>query len=77
MLYGRRLQRLDDNRLAKQITAKMKKWRCWEGECELLLRKYELEDYEMGSVQKWKERVHSINSRDWLEEVEGKSSLSW
>ena len=25
----------------------------WEGECELLLRKYELEDYEMGSVQEW------------------------
>ena len=79
VLYGRRLQRLDDNRLVKQITAKKKE--CggvsWEGECELLLRKYKLEDYEMGSVQKWKERVHSINSRDWLEEVEGKSSLSW
>ena len=47
------------------------------GGCDLLLRKYGLGDYEMGSVQEWKERVHSINSRDWVEEVEGKSSLSW
>ena len=31
----------------------------------------------MDPVQEWKERVHSINSRDWVEEVEGKSSLSW
>jgi len=57
----------------------MKEWGgvSWAGVCHLLLRKYGLEDYEMGSVQEWKERVHSINSRDWLEEVEGKSSLSW
>jgi len=27
----------------------------------------------MGSVREWKERIHSINSRDWIEE----SSLSW
>ena len=79
VLYGRRLQRLDDNRLVKQITAEMKE--CggvsWESECALLLRKYELEDYRMEPVQEWKERVHSINSRDWVEEVEGKSSLRW
>ena len=74
VLYGRRLQRLDDNRLVKQIiTAKMKEHGgvSWEGECELLLRKYK-EDYGLDPVQEWKERVHSIYSRDWVEEVEGK-----
>ena len=29
-------------------------------------------------LQEWKKRVHSIDSREWVEEVaSGKSSLSW
>ena len=42
-----------------------------------LLRKYGLEGSETWSAMEWKERVHEKNCRDWVEEVEGNSSLKW
>ena len=49
----------------------------WQGEYDVLLRKYGLEGRETGSAKEWKERVHDKNCRDWMEEIEGKSSLKW
>ena len=49
----------------------------WQGEYGQLLRKYGLEGSETGSAMEWKERVHEKNCRDWVEEVEGNSSLKW
>ncbi len=46
----------------------------------MLLRKYSLEDdeWEMGSVREWKEKNDEMTNRDWIEELEGNSSLrSW
>ncbi len=30
----------------------------------------------MGSVREWKEKIDEMNNRDWMEEIEGKRSLS-
>ena len=78
VLYGRRVERLDDSRLVKVIMEKMQDCGSvsWQGEYDQLLRKYGLES-EIGSAKEWKERVHERNCRDWMEEVEGKSSLKW
>ena len=77
MLLGRRLERLNDSRLVKLIFRKMEE--CgrinWWGEYDQLLRQFGLDDNERGSVQEWRERVHERNCRDWMDEVEGKSSL--
>ena len=76
VLYGRRVERLDDSRLVKARMEKMQDCGSvsWQGEYDQLLRKYGLES-ETGSAKEWKERVHERNCRDWMEEVEGKSSL--
>jgi len=52
--------------LAKRITAKMKECGAVNLGVNVICCKgiLVLEDYEMGSVQEWKEKVHSINSRD-------------
>ena len=73
VLYGRRVERLDESRLVKVIMEKMQDCGSvsWQGEYDQLLRKYGLES-EIGSVKEWKERVHERNCRDWMEEVEGK-----
>ena len=79
VLYGRRVERLDDSRLVKMILEKMQD--CgnfsWQGEYDLLLKKYGLEGGETGSAKEWKERVNEKNCRDWMEEIEGNSSLKW
>ena len=49
----------------------------WQGENDLLLRKYGLEGRETGSAKEWEERVHGKNCRDWMKEIEGKSNLKW
>ncbi len=44
----------------------------------ILLRKYGMEDDELRdgeSVCVWKEKISEVNSREWREEVEEKSSL--
>ena len=79
MLYGRRVERLDDRRLVKMIMKKMRDYgsASWQGEYDVLLRKYGLEGRETGSAKEWKGRFHDKNCRDWMEEIEGKSSLKW
>ena len=74
VLLGRRLERLNDSRL---IFRKMEE--CggisWWGEYDQLLSQFGLDDNERGSGQEWRERAHERNCRDWMDEVEGKSSL--
>ena len=71
VLYGRRVERLDDSRMFKMIMEKMQDCGSvsWQGEYDLLLRKYGLEGSETGSAKEWKEWVHEKNSRDWMEEI--------
>ena len=77
MLLGRRLERLNDSRLVKLISRKMEESGriSWWGEYDQLLRQFGLDDNERGSAQEWRERAHERNCRDWMDEVEGKSSL--
>ena len=71
VLYGRRLDRLDDSRLVKAIARKMEE--CgkvnWWGEYDHLLRKYRLEGNERGSAQEWK--------RGFMRETEGIGWKKW
>ena len=71
MLYGRKLERLNDIRLVKVIMENMQDCGSisWQGEYYLLLRKYGLEGSETWSTKEWKERVHDKNCRDWMEKV--------
>ena len=76
MLHGRRVERLEDSRLVKMIIKKVRD-SSWQGEYDVLLRKYGLVGRGTGSAKEWKEKVHDKNCRDWMEEIEGKSSLKW
>ena len=65
MLYGRRLERLDDSRLVKVIARKMEE--CgrisWWGEYDQLLRQYGLDDNERG--------LHRSGERGFMRETAG------
>ena len=80
LLYGKRLENLEDSRLVKVVAEKLKNtggvgW--WE-EYELLQRRYGLaEDWESESRREVKSKIEEVHAENWCEEVEGKCSLRW
>ncbi len=77
LLYGKRIDNLEDDRLVKIVAEKLKNmggvgW--WE-ECEVLQRRYGLSEGQEESRQEWKSKIAEINAQNWCEEVEGKNSL--
>ena len=80
LLYGKRLENLEDSRLVKVVAEKLKNtggvgW--WE-EYELLQRRYGLaEDWESESRREVKSKIEEVHVENWCEEVEGESSLRW
>ena len=47
-----------------------------EGEYEVLMRRYGLEQEDGGQAE-WKRRVRELNGNEWREEVAAMSSLRW
>ena len=81
LLYGLRLDMLEDDRLVKVVADELAttgKIGWWE-DYDRLVNKYELdEDSECTrSVRGWKEKIKDKNEEDWIEKVNTKSSLRW
>ena len=78
LMYGKRLEGLEDNRLVKIVAEKLKDAGNvgWWGEYGALQRKYVITEEDQAR-REWKAKVEEGNDRDWWEEVESKSSLGW
>ncbi len=76
LLYGRRFEDLEEDRLVCIFEEKLKTAGeiGWREEYEVLMRKYGI-DVEEGSATEWKRSVSDVNSREWQAEVGNKSSL--
>ena len=77
LLYGLRLDTLEDDRLVKVVADELATIGCWD-DYDRLVNKYELDEEECTrSVRGWKEKIKDKNEEDWIEEVNTISSLRW
>ena len=78
LLYGKRLEGLEDSRLVKAVAEKLKEAGNvgWGEEYGVLLRTYGLTE-ESETREQWKAKVEEGNDEGWWEEVESRSSLGW
>ena len=78
LLYGKRLEGLEDSRLGKAVAEKLKEAGNvgWGEEYGVLLRTYGLTE-ESETREQWKAKVEEGNDEGWWEEVESRSSLGW
>ncbi len=80
LLFGKRIDNLEDDRLVKIVAEKLKNMGGvgWWGEYEVLQKRYGLSESQEESRQEWKSKIAEIKAQNWWEEVsEGKSSLRW
>ena len=77
VLFGKRLEGMEESRLVKMMVEKLREDReiGWWEEYEVW-RKIEL-DNEGGLVGKLKNKIMTRNGKDWEEEVDTKSTLKW
>ena len=73
LMYGKRLEGLEDNSLVKIIAEKLKDAGNvgWWGEYGALQRKYVITEEDQAR-REWKAKVEEGNDQDWWEEVESK-----